>query len=634
MTSKAIFNFSISIASLVFLASPLCAVDITSPGNGGFGIIAVGGLGAIEGGEYVMRAKLGSATMVAVNDVYYVKLEATGGMEPYAWEVDGLPEGMKLSTGAEVLARYATLTTTEMQPGDIIIDGTPAPGAAAGGYEGKYGLNFTVTDANGDVDHMAATLEVAPPIVFQTTTLPRATLKQPYGYPKGYVTVEFSGGTLPGAASNEKAPYGWDILHSNIASTIPGLDVNLYTFQVGYFKNGNPKYQHDYAIEGTPLVSPGTYTVTLAVTPKHLWVANYFASGEVELEVIAPIETTVLPDATAGIQYGPEALPISEYQPYAVLDITGLPSGLKTVTLPTGEAAISGKPLVSSAANDPYKLHVIVDANSGGKFPVVFEFDLELTVLPDELAILTAKLPAASTGQSYTASLVASGGVLPVLWTVTGLPPGLTLEQNISSSIATLSGVPEASAEAAYTITASVTDSAENPETAVFKYFLSVSASPSPIFSMTTTYLPSATENEPYGPITLGAANGTAPYSWNAVGLPDGLTLGVDELEQPAIEGSVPSGSAGTFYVQLSVADAQGQTDSAIFPLVVKASGQEPNTFTTTGDVPPTDMTASVLGGAAAAGACAITSSSNTGIILPVVFVLAIALAFRRVTRG
>jgi len=83
--------------------------------------------------------------------------------------------------------------------------------------------------------------------------------------------------------------------------------------------------------------------------------------------------------------------------------------------------------------------------------------------------------------------------------------------------------------------------------------------------SISTTSLPAATVGTAYS-VILAAAGGTAPYSWTASGLPDGLSLS----SSGGLSGT-PSG-AGEYQPTLTVTDGAGAVSSRALAIVVAAS--------------------------------------------------------------
>lgn len=72
--------------------------------------------------------------------------------------------------------------------------------------------------------------------------------------------------------------------------------------------------------------------------------------------------------------------------------------------------------------------------------------------------------------------------------------------------------------------------------------------------TVTTTTLPAGTVGSSYGPATLAASGGAAPYTWTATGLPAGLSL-----SSAGVLSGTPT-TAGTFPVAFKVTDSAGCT--------------------------------------------------------------------------
>jgi 5'-nucleotidase len=70
-------------------------------------------------------------------------------------------------------------------------------------------------------------------------------------------------------------------------------------------------------------------------------------------------------------------------------------------------------------------------------------------------------------------------------------------------------------------------------------------------------------------PLTLAASGGTAPYTWTATGLPDGLTV-----TSAGVLSGTPT-TAGTAAVTVTATDAAGATGAATFSIVVAAPAVE-----------------------------------------------------------
>jgi large repetitive protein len=169
-------------------------------------------------------------------------------------------------------------------------------------------------------------------------------------------------------------------------------------------------------------------------------------------------------------------------------------------------------------------------------------------------SVTTTSLPNATVGQSYSATLAASGGVTPYTWSETGLPAGLTL----NSSTGGISGTPTTPGTS--TVMVTVTDALGQSASASLSLTV---ASP---LVITTTVLPHAHKHKAYS-ATLAATGGTPPYTWStpdASALPPGITL--------SSTGTL-SGTAtkkGKFTFTVTVTDADGNTANAKLKLRVK----------------------------------------------------------------
>jgi putative Ig domain-containing protein/lectin family protein len=122
-----------------------------------------------------------------------------------------------------------------------------------------------------------------------------------------------------------------------------------------------------------------------------------------------------------------------------------LPPGL---TLNSGTGAIAGTP--TSAGTNTLTVKVLDNAGQSA----THAYTVVVTSPPPVIAAQT--LPAATSGQPYSATLSASSGTPPYQWLVTSgaLPSGLIL----GSATGTISGTPAASGLSTFTVTVTVTD--------------------------------------------------------------------------------------------------------------------------------------------------------------------------------
>ena len=193
---------------------------------------------------------------------------------------------------------------------------------------------------------------------------------------------------------------------------------------------------------------------------------------------------------------------------------------------------------------------------------------------PPILAIATTSLPTGTVGKAYSATLAATGGASPFIWSiVTGtLPAGLAL----APSTGAISGTPTGSGTSSFTV--QVKDA--NSQTATKSLSLTVNAAPSiTLPSITTASLPSGTQKVAYS-ATLAATAGTPPYNWSLVSgnLPAGLTLAPST---GAISGTPTGSGTSNFTVQVMDANSKAATKSLSLTVSVAPSNTPPSITTT-----------------------------------------------------
>jgi len=152
--------------------------------------------------------------------------------------------------------------------------------------------------------------------------------------------------------------------------------------------------------------------------------------------------------------------------------------------------------------------------------------------------------------------LTASGARPPYKWTATGLPGGIQLSTN-----GILSGVPVAAGVFQTAIT--VTDSTASVRTSqVYAMTIAMAAS----VAITSRSLRPGAVGAAYGPVTMNAAGGTAPYVWGAVDLPPGLSM---DPKNGAIGGTPIA--TGQYSVLITATDSTGVATSKNFAVTIAA---------------------------------------------------------------
>jgi hypothetical protein len=296
----------------------------------------------------------------------------------------------------------------------------------------------------------------------------------------GVVGTAFNSGPL--AVTGGTAPYAYSII-----GTLPsGLTLNA--------SSG--------AASGTPMAS-GSFSVQVKD-----------ATG-VAATVSCPITITGPPSLTCpssnsfhvGTPVNSPAPPIGGgTAPYTFSLASGtLPSGL---SLNTSTGAITGTPTATGAFTLQVK-----DTNG-----IAAAATCPFTVGPAaNLTITSASLPQGTVGAPYSFQPLTSGGTLPFVWTITGLPRSFTYD-------ATSGLISGTGSSGTYTVAISVSDSGSPQESASTTLTLAIGSTSLAI--ATTSPLPGATVDMLYV-AQLSASGGQTPYHWSASNIPAWLTFDV-----------------------------------------------------------------------------------------------------------
>jgi hypothetical protein len=226
-----------------------------------------------------------------------------------------------------------------------------------------------------------------------------------------------------------------------------------------------------------------------------------------------------------------------------------LPNGLTLSK--TGQ--ITGSPTTNGSFSFTAKVTDAAAQNATGAFT--------LTISPAPLRISTSSLPNGQTGSNYSATLAATGGIMPYTWTLAGgsLPTGLSL----NGSTGAITGTPSASVTNA-SLTFKVTDS-ESPavsETAILA--LTISASPT-VASVTL---------KPNSVLGGSTSQGTVTLSGPALSGGATVTLASSNTAAAQVQASVVVAAASTTATFTITTSAVTSSKSSIISASYNSSTQ------------------------------------------------------------
>jgi len=509
---------------------------------------------------------------------YSHTLTASGGPAPLTWNVTGLPPGLSYDTGTGVvsgtptaagttsisvrvtdalnrvatrsltLAVYALpqITTAALADGFAnvaytqaldatngkppytwsITSGTPHAGLALNGStlsgtpteSGTRSLTFRVADANGKTATRSLDLTILAPLVLTTTTLADAYEGRPYDQ-----TLTATGG---------RPAYTFD----RASGALPG----------GLSLNPAGRISGDVAAGAT------TSTFTARVTDAN----NTQATQNLTLAVyqLPVITTTSYPEAYTGDALNATATATGGKAPLIWAVTSGeLPAG---VNLNPSNGQISGTP--TQAGNFPFTLRVS-DANGQEASQ-----PLQLIIYAPPTLSTPSVLPGAYAGESYSATVTATGGKAPLTFSLANgtLPSGLAF-----SATGTLDGTAAASIPhgTRSTFFLQVADANERRDVRPFE----ITTYKQPV--ITSTSLTTATEGVSYRRSEASAERietqfGQGALTYTATGLPAGLSIHSSTGE---LTGIPAQGSAGSYTVTFTVTDTGSRSFSTTLPLLV-----------------------------------------------------------------
>jgi large repetitive protein len=186
-------------------------------------------------------------------------------------------------------------------------------------------------------------------------------------------------------------------------------------------------FSQDGVISGTPSATgSATFTVTATGNAKD-FTGTRVDSREFKLDVLGPLIVRLSrPALEVGVALR-TSLVIAGGDPPFTFGAEGLPAGLAL----GADGVLTGAPAKAGSYDVTVRL---VDRNGSAT-------NVQLrVVVRAKLAIATTRLPAATAGQRYRATLGVRGGVPRLRWTAKGLPRGLKLAGN-----GTVAGLPQSS---------------------------------------------------------------------------------------------------------------------------------------------------------------------------------------------
>jgi len=397
---------------------------------------------------------------------------------------------------AGALPTGITLTTAG------VLSGTPT-------VTGTFDFTVTATDANGCTGTRAYTLIVECPVITVTPA------------------------TLPGGTTG--------IAYSQSVGSTGGLGTTTYAITLGAPPTGLVLDGASGAITGTPTAA-GTYTFTVTATD-----ANGCTGSRAYTVVIVCPTITVGPGAltngTVGTAYSQTVLGAGGGGTYLYARTGGtLPAGL---SLDGASGAITGTPTTA----DLYSFTITATDQYGCSGATAYE----VRICPI-IEVTPATAAQGTIGQVYAGTTFAqTGGVLPIVWSATGLPLGLTLD----GATGALTGTPTEAGGFAVVVTA--TDA--NGCTGSVAFTLRIC--PEMAIDAPAS-LAAGTVGTAYGPVTFTQAGSAAAITWSATGLPTGLTL---DPTTGSLAGT--PGEPGSFTVVVTATDANGCAVSRSYPLTI-----------------------------------------------------------------
>ncbi|WP_158824193.1 cadherin repeat domain-containing protein [Granulicella sp. S156] len=436
-----------------------------------------------------------------VGTAYSVTLAATGGSGTLTWTLasGALPAGLSLNRAG-------------------VISGTPTTAVA---------VSFTVKVTDAAATPLSATsstltLAVSPaPLTVSAPALGNAV--QNKAYTSAAITAAGGTGTI----------------HWTVAGLPAGLALSATTGQ-------------SIQITGTPTAAGTSSNIVVTATDSGGAFQQTKSTAALSLTVLTKLSVTTssLAGGTANTAYTATLQAAGGVTPYT-WGATGMPAGL-SINATTG--VISGTPTTAGTSTPT------ITVNDSGVPQQQATGQFTITIAPAALAITTTSLPSASVNTAYSQTLQATGGTLPITWSLASgsLPSGLTL-----NAAGTITGSPIAVGTSTFTVKAADSSSPQQTQTQA----LSIVVNAAPL-AITTTSLPNAEIGTVYS-ANVTSSGGTGSITWSLVGsLPTGLFL---NTATGAITGTPTAAGTVSFSIKATDSGTPQQTQTVNLSIVVYA---------------------------------------------------------------
>jgi large repetitive protein len=358
--------------------------------------------------------------------------------------------------------------------------------------------------------------------------------------------------------------------YSGTIAVTGGAGALTYSVTVGSLPAGLSLNSSTGAITGTATGPSGAVNFTVQVkdsstaTPQ----TNSKAMSITINQPPAPqFTTTTLPADVEGSAYSQTLALTGGLAPFTYSISSGaLPAGL---SLNASSGAITG---TATGPNGPASFTVKVVDSSNPVQSATQPLSIAVN-LPPAPAITTVSLPSDVEGTAYNQTVVATGGLAPLAYSLSvgSLPAGLSL----NSSTGAISGTPTGP-NATSSFTVKVTDKSNPVQSASQALSIAVNLPPPP--AITTSSLPGAVEFANYNQTVAATGFGTLHYSVSVGTLPAGLSLNAGT---GAITGAT-SGPNATSSFTIQVTDSSNPVQLAAQPLSIAVSLPPAPSITTT----------------------------------------------------